>query len=104
LRAPGIINPAAKYVVFSHREPAHGKASERRCSYSTASFDNAVHEQAHDDLAYLLTNRLGATDKHQPRVATFTNGITIGCKPRLDLTLISNSEHDILCRRVNEIG
>jgi hypothetical protein len=39
-------------------------------------------------MAYLLIiNLLGASRKRQPCVAAFTNGMTIACKPRLDLTL-----------------
>jgi hypothetical protein len=39
-------------------------------------------------MAFLIIfNRLGASTKRQLSVATFTNGTTIGCKARLDLTL-----------------
>ncbi|MET0123795.1 MAG: hypothetical protein ABW124_22415 [Candidatus Thiodiazotropha sp. 6PLUC9] len=47
-----LINPATKYVVFSRSVPACGKASKRRCSTSTASFDNAVCRQAHFGLSF----------------------------------------------------
>ncbi|MET0045355.1 MAG: hypothetical protein ABW100_17760, partial [Candidatus Thiodiazotropha sp. 6PLUC3] len=39
------------YVVFSRSVPACGKASKRRCSTPTASFDNAVCRQAHFGLS-----------------------------------------------------
>ena len=47
-----LINPATMYIVFSHRVPVHGKASERRCSHSPASSDNVVRGQAHDGLSF----------------------------------------------------
>jgi hypothetical protein len=34
------INPATRFVVFSRGMPANSKASRRRCSTPTASFDN----------------------------------------------------------------
>jgi hypothetical protein len=46
------INPATKYVVFSRSVPACSKASKRRCSTPTASFDNAVCRQAHFGLSF----------------------------------------------------
>jgi hypothetical protein len=39
-------------------------------------------------MAFLFNfNKLGASRKRQLCVAAFTNGTTIGCKPRLDLTI-----------------
>ncbi|MES9860964.1 MAG: hypothetical protein ABW138_08950, partial [Candidatus Thiodiazotropha sp. 4PDIVS1] len=70
---PVTINPATKYVVFSRSVPACGKASKRRSSTPTASFDNAVCRQAHFGLS-------------------FKNYIVRGFKP----------EDDILSRRVNK--
>ncbi len=48
----GFINPATKYVVFSRNVPACSKASKRRCSIPTASFDNTVCRQAHFGLSF----------------------------------------------------
>jgi len=75
------------YIIFSHHVSVRSKTSKRRCSYSAASFDNAVCGQTRDGLSFLNINWLGASRKRQPCVAAFANGITIGCKLRLDLTL-----------------
>jgi hypothetical protein len=48
-----------------------------------------------------IINKLGVTTKRQLSVAAFNKGTTIGCKPRLDLTLCCNPEYDIYCLRVN---
>jgi len=45
------INPATKYVVFSRAVRVRGKASKRRCSTPTASFDNAVRGRAQHGLS-----------------------------------------------------
>ncbi|MEJ2396510.1 MAG: DUF1488 family protein [Candidatus Thiodiazotropha sp.] len=46
-----LTNQAIDINTLSRRVFAHGKASKRRCSTSTASFDNAVREQTHDGLS-----------------------------------------------------
>ncbi|WP_456380905.1 hypothetical protein, partial [Thiolapillus sp.] len=47
-----VINLATKNVVFSRSHRRFGKASERRCSHSTASFDNAVRSVGESDLSF----------------------------------------------------
>jgi hypothetical protein len=46
-----ITNQAIDINTLSRRVFAHGKASKRRCSTPTASFDNAVREQTRDGLS-----------------------------------------------------
>ena len=70
---------------LSRRVFALGKASKRRCSTSTASFDNAVREQTHDGLS-LNIKRLGATSMAQLGVATLDKDWAIACESRLDLS------------------
>ncbi len=50
---------------------------------------------------FLFFNPIGVSETHQLGVAAFVNGVTIGCKPRLDLALFRNPEYGILSRRVN---
>jgi hypothetical protein len=74
------INPATKYVVFSRCVPAYSKASKRRCSTPTASFDNAVCRQAHSGLSFknhnvrgfkhALARRYGSCQWSQPLPAS----------------------------------
>jgi hypothetical protein len=46
-----LTNQAIDINTLSRRVFAHGKASKRRCSTPTASFDNAVRDQTHDGLS-----------------------------------------------------
>jgi hypothetical protein len=64
---------------------AHGKASKRRCSTPTTSFDYAVREQTHYGLS-LKIKKLGATRMAQLGVAALDKGWAIVCEPRLDLS------------------
>ena len=81
-------------MTLSRRVFAHGKASKRRCSTPTASFDNAVREQTHDGLS-LNIKRLGATRMAQLGVAALDKGWAIVCEPRLDLSHSCSPEcHD----------
>jgi hypothetical protein len=50
LRDP-VTNQAIDINTLSRRVFTHGKASKRRCSTPTASFDNAFREQTHDGLS-----------------------------------------------------
>jgi glutathione S-transferase len=51
LRRAQHTNQAIDINTLSRRVFAHGKASKRRCSTPTASFDNAVGEPTHDGLS-----------------------------------------------------
>jgi hypothetical protein len=46
-----VTNQAIDINTHSRRVFAHGKASKRRCSTPTASFDNPVREQTQDSLS-----------------------------------------------------
>ncbi len=91
-------------MTLSRRVFAHGKASKRRCSTPTASFDNAVREQTHDGLP-LNIKKIGATRITQLGVAALDKGWAIACtprplpagrEPRLDLSHSCSPEcHDI---------
>ncbi|MES9939284.1 MAG: hypothetical protein ABW104_00100 [Candidatus Thiodiazotropha sp. 6PLUC2] len=69
-------NQAIDIDTLSRRVFAHGKASKRRCSTPTASFDNAVREQTHDGLSLNII-RLGATSVAQLGVAALDKGWAI---------------------------
>ncbi len=53
IKGRAFINPATKYIVFSRVVRVHGKASKRRCSTPTASFDNADRGRAQLGLPFI---------------------------------------------------
>jgi hypothetical protein len=60
---------------------AHGKASKRRCSTPTASFDNSDREQTHNGLSLNII-RIEATSVAQLGVAALDKGLAIAGTPR----------------------
>ena len=74
------------YVVFSQTELACGKASERHCSHSTASSDNAVRRRAQSANTKYF-NELATSTMHHIFVAVLANRIHYWQARRLDLAL-----------------
>ncbi len=95
------INPATLYVGLSRRMRACGKASKRRCSHSTASFDNAVRRRACGGPSFII-NLLGAKRMARLCVAALGKGTPLACEPRLDTRHAPCPEADIYSGRVNK--
>jgi hypothetical protein len=76
-------NQAIDINTLSRRVFAHGKASKRRCSTPTTSFDNAVCRPVRCGLSIKI-NLLGASRMPLLWVVTLDKGTTIACESRLD--------------------
>jgi hypothetical protein len=81
--AGSVTKEYASKQTLSHCVLVPDKASKRRCSIPTASFDNAVRAQARIGLL-LSFNKLGASRIAWLGVAALDKGATIAFEPRLD--------------------
>jgi len=77
-----------------------GKASKRRCSHSTASFDNAVRGRACGSPSFEI-HWLGATRMARFCVAALGKGMALPGEPRLDTRHAGCPEADLFGGRVN---